>query len=401
MTTTELKLIHENYRRAVATAQDPQSTREEADKSTRDACALRLQLDAALIEQRHDEELTAARAGMEHILRPVGDHVPTILDPAIRDLVRPVDPNLPMQQRVSLSLAGLQTRTEYPFAAGDASHTYGSYAVSSDVYGEVIMGLMNESAVLAAGPQMIPTATGNPLTVPTLATEAVAGYRAEGSPATQTTPVLGEAPLSAYNLAGFVQATAEFLTDAAVAAPAMIGQLCGRALGIGLATELAVGDGGSGHITGAFVGATSGKTAASKTTFTFAELQDLRASVAAPNRRAASWLFSDGAELILLKMVDNDSRPLMQPAVAAGLPDTLMGKPVYIDAYGPAVGAGLKPVLFGDFRQGYVVRPVGTLEITRDDSVGFVSWVSTWRFQARVDAGILLAGAIKALTMAA
>jgi hypothetical protein len=50
------------------------------------------------------------------------------------------------------------------------------------------------------------------------------------------------------------------------------------------------------------------------------------------------------------------------------------------------------------------VRPVGGIEVTRSDSAStdaFVSWLVTWRFQLRVDADLLVPGAVKALTMAA
>jgi HK97 family phage major capsid protein len=189
----------------------------------------------------------------------------------------------------------------------------------------------------------------------------------------------------------------------APAAEALVGNLCGRALGQKLALELAVGD-GSDHINGLFHAAGSGKTAASPTTFSADELLELRASISGANRRRGVWIVSDAAELVLLTMKDGEGRYLLQPSIAAGMPDTLFGKPLHVEANGPAVEAGGKPVVFGNLRDGYVVRPVGGIEVTRSDSAStdaFVSWLVTWRFQLRVDADLLVPGAVKALTMAA
>ena len=92
------------------------------------------------------------------------------------------------------------------------------------------------------------------------------------------------------------------------------------------------------------------------------------------------------------------------PRLPPRLPDTLFGKPLHVEAHGPAVAAGTKPIVFGNLRDGYCVRPVGGIEVTRSDSAStdaFVSWLVTWRFQLRVDADLLVPGAVKALTMAA
>ena len=80
---------------------------------------------------------------------------------------------------------------EYPFTPPVTAAYLRVLRHANSLYGAVIAGLLDESAVLQAGPLMIPTATGEPLTIPVLGTDATADYRAEGSPATQSTPVLG------------------------------------------------------------------------------------------------------------------------------------------------------------------------------------------------------------------
>lgn len=397
ITLQEIERIRQLYGEAVATSRDDAAEEQTRCRALNDAVALRSELDAALVELARQREIDEARGAMfgNGLSRAA-----TPEDAQLRELARPVDTSRPMMQSATVPLADL--RLEYPFTTTDAAHTFGSYATPTSLYGAVIAGLLDESAILQAGPLMIPTQTGEPLTVPVLGTDASADYRAEGAAATQSTPVLGKTALTAYNLSGYVQATDEFLKDAP-GAETFVGTLCGRALGQKLALELAVGD-GTDHVNGLFHAAASGKTAVSATTFAADELLALRASVTGANRRRGVWVISDAAELILLQMKDGEGHYLLIPSIAAGVPDMLFGKPLHVEANGPAVAAGTKPIVFGNLTDGYCVRPVGGIEITRSDAASteaFVSWLVTWRFQVRVDADLLVPGAVKALEMAA
>jgi HK97 family phage major capsid protein len=195
-TLPEIEKIRTLYAEAVATSRDESAETDTRSRALDDAVKLRARLDEALVELARQREVDEARGAMfaggtiGRTARPE--------DAQLRELVRPVDTTQPMMQSAVLPLAEL--RTEYPFAVGDSSHTYGSYAVPTTLYGAVIAGLLDESAVLQAGPMMVPTQSGEPLTIPVLGTDASADYRAEGTPATQSTPVLGKTALTAYNL---------------------------------------------------------------------------------------------------------------------------------------------------------------------------------------------------------
>ena len=72
-----------------------------------------------------------------------------------------------------------------------------------------------------------------------------------------------------------------------------------------------------------------------------------------------------------------DGKYLLQPAMAAGQPATLLGYPVLFDESMPDARANAHPILFGDFAQGYPVADAGGIRVTLDDSItmpGRVKW---------------------------
>lgn len=151
-------------------------------------------------------------------------------------------------------------------------------------------------------------------------------------------------------------------------------------------------------------GASTGKTAASATAFTKAELIDLMHSVDPAYRQAptTAWMLHDSV-LSYVRKLDfgtTDTVPLWQPSFREGMPDTILGKPYWINQDMPsALATGQKTVAFGDFSK-YVVRNVRSLSIVRLDeryadslATGFVAW-------SRVDGLLINQSAIKLLVQA-
>jgi HK97 family phage major capsid protein len=84
----------------------------------------------------------------------------------------------------------------------------------------------------------------------------------------------------------------------------------------------------------------------------------------------------------------------------AGVPDSLFGYPIEINQDMPAMTTGLKPILFGDFNEGYLIRDVRGFQLLRMDErwadflqVGFLGF-------ARSDGLVRNAGSYRAITMA-
>ena len=96
------------------------------------------------------------------------------------------------------------------------------------------------------------------------------------------------------------------------------------------------------------------------------------------------------------KLKDKNDNYLWQPALTAGTPDTILGRPVYTSSYVPAIAAGAKTIAFGDFsyywiadRQGRSFKRLNELYATTGQ-VGFLA-------SKRVDGKLVLPEAIKVL----
>jgi HK97 family phage major capsid protein len=266
----------------------------------------------------------------------------------------------------------------------------------------IVEALVDESGVLAAGPRILRTVSGEELDLPFVGTLPTATYRSEGAAATQSTPVIGQAVLNAWNISGWVTASDAFLRDATGSAESIIGTMCGQSLGVKLATELASGDGAPGHMVGYFDNAVAGKTTASSTNFTMDECLQLRGSLKPAARKGAKWVVSDAAHQILILMKDDNASYVVQPSTQAGFPDRLWGDELHVCAYGPAVTSGLKPIVYGRPDRAFFVRFVGPIEVQRSANVGlteYTSWLSVFRFQIIADSVFVDTAAAKSLLM--
>lgn len=113
------------------------------------------------------------------------------------------------------------------------------------------------------------------------------------------------------------------------------------------------------------------------------DLVDLEHSVDPAYRMATCrWMFHDQTLRDLKKLKDADGRPIWVPGVATREPDTLAGYAYTINQHMPRLGAGNKPLLFGDFNK-YIIRDVMQLQFfrmtdskyTEKGQVGFLAFM--------------------------
>jgi HK97 family phage major capsid protein len=397
MTAAEIQRLFEDYRSAHNVAVDQEAEEETRDKATKDACDLRLKLDEAMIASVRDIEIGNARSAMDEFLRPTGTPAPSV-DPLVRgilDMFAPPEQGVtPTKRSVVIPLKRANEEWGKQGATPFATYLYGSELMTDVLYHENA-----ESGVLASGVTYVDTDHGRTIKWPLLATDASSAQTAERTAATLTYPVFSQPQLDSYRQDGRMTLTEELVRDTAMNVWPIVTEVASRALATQIASQLATGTGTT-MPDGLPIVCASGKTAASKTTFTYPELQDLYLSLLPGARMRGSWIAGSSAFGIIMKMVDDNGRPYMQPAIAAALPDTLMGKPIREDAAYPACTTTLKPVTFGDV-SAYRVRRIGGVRIERDDSVYFTQFESVVRFAAFIDADLFDTAKVKALTLAA
>lgn len=113
-------------------------------------------------------------------------------------------------------------------------------------------------------------------------------------------------------------------------------------------------------------------------------------------RANGTWLMNDAtlAAVRKFKSADTDQY-LWQPGLQAGMPSTILGKPVETDDNMPDLGSNAFPVAFGDFRRGYIITDRMGARTLRDPFTAkpYVQFYTT----KRVGGGIADFAAIKLL----
>ncbi|MFD7428411.1 phage major capsid protein [Streptomyces sp. NPDC059818] len=292
------------------------------------------------------------------------------------------------------STAPLDARTLSKLTAAAGANT-----VPISFYNRLVQHMIEVSGVLAAGPTVLRTATGEQLQIPkTTAHSANAGIVAEAGALTANEPTFGQVSLDAYKYGFLLQVSHELANDTAVDLLGYLAMQAGRALGNGFGAHLVTGTGSSqpnGVLTAATLGTTgtTGVVGAPNAD----NLIDLMYSVISPYRGGASvgWLMRDSTVAAVRKLKDLQGQYLWQPSIQAGTPDTILGKPLLTDPNMPAAALGAKSVLFGDFST-YFVRQVESLRFERSDDYAFNTDLITYRAILRGDGDqVDTTGAIK------
>lgn len=271
------------------------------------------------------------------------------------------------------------------YAAGGATIPYSFRAV---LYQHLIL----NSAVRQTRATVLTTDSGEPLIMPkTTAHPASGTIVAEGSTLFESDPTFGAGTLHAYKYGNLVQVSNELLTDTGVDLLGYLAMAMGRALGIGSGSHFVKGTGTSqpqGILVGAStVSQTTGGTGQSGVP-TYKELEKVFDSIIPPYQVNAEWLLSQATVSALRQITDTLGRPLWVPSLSGGMPDTLLGKPFYIDPAMPNAGTAATSLAFGDFAA-YFIRDVDGLRFERSLDYAFNTDLVTFRALIRTD-GVLL-----------
>lgn len=77
------------------------------------------------------------------------------------------------------------------------------------------------------------------------------------------------------------------------------------------------------------------------------------------------WMTSQTGVGVLRKIKDADGRPMWQPSLLVGQPDSFLGNGIVVNNHMAVPAANAKSFAYGDFGQGYVVRDVLGLQVKR------------------------------------
>lgn len=250
--------------------------------------------------------------------------------------------------------------------------------------------------------QVLRTESGEPMTMPTNDDTGTKGVLlAEDGALTVADTSFGQVSLGAYTMSSkALKVSWQLLDDNAVDLETYIGDLLGERLGRIMADYVATGTGSS-QPTG-IAASTAGKTTASATAITSAEILDLIHSVDIAYRQdpSCALVMHDSVWLYVRKLTDTTGQPLFQESYRNPGEIRVHGFPLVIsNSLNSAITTGLKTMVFGAMNK-FLIRDVANIRIQRLDelyaangAVGFTAW-------ARTDSKILASGAIKHMVQA-
>jgi HK97 family phage major capsid protein len=261
---------------------------------------------------------------------------------------------------------------------------------------------VESAGILQAGVDLLETNEGNSITLPRATAYSTVGATTEGSAITESDPTLGSVSSTVAKRGYVTQVSTELLTDSAFNLEQKLAQWAGRELGndIGAAAVTAALAAASAGATTA-AGTAGGLGAQGTTDRGFDYLITLFHSVIAPYRArsSCSWVMADPTAAMVRKVKSTDGVYAWQPSVVAGQPDTILGKPVYIDTNVPDAAISVESILFGDFSS-LVVRIAGGIRFERSDDFAFNADMTTFRALTRHGTVSVDANALKSLTHA-
>jgi HK97 family phage major capsid protein len=250
-------------------------------------------------------------------------------------------------------------------AQGVGVTTAGGYAVPQ-LFRNRLIEVQKTFGSVRSVAEVITTETGASLPWPTMDDTAnVGAILAENTQVTEQDVALGQASLDVYMYTSkLVRVSVQLIQDSAFDVDSWLPRVLGTRIARIQNQHFTTGT-GTGQPEGIQTNATSAVTfpTGNVTSVAYDSLVDLIEAVDPAYQANAAWMVKNSAAFRKLK--DSQNRPLWQPALTAQQPDTFLGYPIIRNPDMPTPAASTKSILFGDFREAYVIRDVLALQTMR------------------------------------
>ncbi len=193
----------------------------------------------------------------------------------------------------------------------------------------------------------------------------------------------GVVTLGAFMYRTLCLVSLELLQDSAFNLEAYIMEAIAERFARGTNRHYTVGN-GSTQPHGFIPASSSGVTAASATSVSYADLVDLEHSVDPAYRQSGcAFQMHDGTLKIIKKLLDADNRPLWASGIAVREPNTILGYPYAINQHMAAVQASNKSIAFGQWSK-FIIRDAMNIMMVRanelhigNGQIGFYAFFRT------------------------
>lgn len=238
--------------------------------------------------------------------------------------------------------------------------------------------------------EVINTASGETLVLPTTTAYSTATATSAGSAISESNPTFSSLSLGAFKIGALVSVSNELLADAGFDISAYIAQQLGESLGYQANTLLTTGTGtvqptGIATSAGSVVTGGTGVSGAA----TYENLIDLVYGIADGARvlPGLGFQMSKTGIAAARKMKDGAGNYIWTDSAVPGQAATLLGYAVYENPAVAAVATGAKSVLFGHLPS-YKVRIAGGLQVAQSADYAFNTDSVTFRGTLRLDGGL-------------
>ncbi len=254
-------------------------------------------------------------------------------------------------------------------ALGTGTQAAGGFTVPPEFFNRIIE-QVQFVAPMRQFAQVIVTDTGANLPWLTANETAVEGrIIGENTAVVETDTTFGQATIGAYTYSSdMTRVPFQLLQDTGIDLEGYLARLLGNRVGRVQNRHFTVGT-GTGQPEGIVTGSQVAKVGAAGqvTTVTYDDLVDVSDSIDPALAGAGNlrWMLSQSVRKTVRKLKDGQGRPLWEPSVQVGVPDTLLGYGIVLNNHVPAPAASAKSILFGDFVEGYLVRDVRGFAVQR------------------------------------
>ena len=270
----------------------------------------------------------------------------------------------------------------------------GGYLVP-DEYESTLIEKLHDENIIRQYATVIKSSNGDKK-IPVVAGYGEATWTDEEAAYTESDDSFGVITLGAHKLTSIIKVSEELLNDSAFDLEQYISKEFVRRMAA--AEENAFINGtGTGRPTGILQTAETGKTTAAAAAITADEVIDLYHSLRSPYRKNAVFIANDSTVKAIRQLKDSNGMYLWQPGLKEGQPDTLIGNRIISSAYMPEIGAGKKPILFGDISYYWIADRQGRTFQRLNELYAATGQVGFRTFQ-RVDGKLTLAETVKTLT---
>lgn len=296
------------------------------------------------------------------------------------------------EQRSSREFRTYLTTGERPQTRGEKIEGQGKGIIVPQLLSSQVDVALKEFGGVMSVANILVTATGNKMTIPTINDTARKAMILEEYSKTQSGKLaFGSVDLNAYTYRTVdIPVSMELLQDNAVNIEQLIARLISESFNRGLNEDFTKGSGVD-KPEGVVTAATAAEKSAQPNALKADDLIALLCSLDPAYQRNAVYMFNTKTMLAMRMLKDNSGQYLWQQNLALGAPATFNGKSYVINEDMDDIGTGNASVLCGDFSK-FLIRQVKGYSVVRLDetyssflSTGFFGW---GRFDSRlIDAG--------------